>query len=191
MKGQPKIAMPESPSLSSFRQEPIGQILRHHRQLSERQLARLHRHYNSRLIRFAVALGAPDPEAAANDGFLDGIRAHGRGTVTDERAFLAYLYRATRSHVISQCRRRRATPSEIGEADLVTETRADEVIDRLWLATILEQLTDDQRRVLDLRVVQGLTAREAGRRLGRNANAVYQLQHRAESRLRHLVRAAS
>ena len=66
----------------------------------------------------------------------------------------------------------------------------DEVADALssdqveWL---LEPLTDDQRDVLLLRVVAGLSVPEASRVMGKSEGAIRVLQHRAVGALRRRV----
>lgn len=53
-----------------------------------------------------------------------------------------------------------------------------------WVARTLDALTDDQREILRLRVVVGLTAEETAAALGSTAELVRAMQHRALNRLR-------
>ena len=52
------------------------------------------------------------------------------------------------------------------------------------LRAALAALPDDQRQVMLLRLVAGLTPGEVAERLGRSVDAVHALQHRARRRLR-------
>jgi RNA polymerase sigma-70 factor (ECF subfamily) len=55
------------------------------------------------------------------------------------------------------------------------------------LAATLAQLPEDYRTVLVLRVLEGLSAEEAGQRMGRTAGAIRMLQMRALTSLRELI----
>ena len=52
------------------------------------------------------------------------------------------------------------------------------------LKSALEALPDDQRQVMLLRLIAGLTPGEVAERLGRSVDAVHALQHRGRRRLR-------
>ncbi len=56
-----------------------------------------------------------------------------------------------------------------------------------WVRALLAQLPVQQRELLVLRVLSGLSAEETGRMLGMSAGAVRVAQHRALARLRALV----
>ncbi|MDB1087407.1 RNA polymerase sigma factor ShbA [Streptomyces sp. ACA25] len=59
--------------------------------------------------------------------------------------------------------------------------------DAEWARTLLDNLPDNLRRLVLLRVAVGLTAEETGRKLGMSPGAVRVAQHRALSRLRDLA----
>lgn len=171
----------------------VERILRRAAPLSEWEATQIHRVYAGPLARYANRAGANEPEAVANLALFDTFRAHARCPIVDEAAFRAYAYRAARSHTLNEARRRPprpVAPDEIALTDACpsAEAAGRAVVERMWLSDLLGQLTVDQAEVLKLRLVEGLSAEEAGRRLGRAANAIYQLQHRAQRRLRRLAR---
>ncbi|MFQ5595498.1 MAG: sigma-70 family RNA polymerase sigma factor [Anaerolineae bacterium] len=55
------------------------------------------------------------------------------------------------------------------------------------LRKALEVLTEDQRQVIVLRFGEGLTAREVAEIMGKQENAIWQLQHRALNGLRRVL----
>ncbi len=168
--------------------DEIEAILGRADSLDDVDAMRLHRHYFDSLVGYARRQGADDPEGAANLALFDGFRAYGRTAIIDESAFRAYLYRAAKSHLLNQSRRRVPIPADPHDARPHESAGAvDAMVEREWMAGLFRQLPQDHQEVLQLRVVEGLSAEEAGVRLGRAPNAVYQLQHRAQQRLRRLV----
>ena len=74
---------------------------------------------------------------------------------------------------------------ELPEA--VTVDVTDRIGERERVEALLSDLTDDQREVLLLRVVAGLSVEETAQAVGRPAGAVRALQHRALARLRSVL----
>jgi RNA polymerase sigma-70 factor (ECF subfamily) len=72
--------------------------------------------------------------------------------------------------------------AEVHATGATAELQAGERLDALKAA--LAALPDDQRQVMLLRLVAGLTPGEVAERLGRSVDAVHALQHRARRRLR-------
>jgi len=105
---------------------------------------------------------------------------------------LAYLRAAALNLIRDRWRRRWSAGvlSPLEEAWLVADDDADpggRHLDRLWLRGLLERLPADQRRVLDLRIIQGLSRAETAARIGRSEASVRGLQYRAIQALRALV----
>ena len=73
----------------------------------------------------------------------------------------------------------RSAGSPAARAEL-TDAQAD-------LGRALEQLSDDQRLVLVLRFLRGLSHAEVARQLGRSEDATRALQHRALARMRRIL----
>jgi RNA polymerase sigma-70 factor (ECF subfamily) len=99
--------------------------------------------------------------------------------------FAAWLLRVARNSALDHLRAQRTVPfAEVRAAD---DAPAEEGIARERLASLrdaLAALPDDQRQVILLRFVAGLTPAEVAAKLGRSEEAVHALQHRARRRLR-------
>ncbi len=97
--------------------------------------------------------------------------------------FSAFLLRIAHNAAIDSMRTRRAVPFEevrspdLEDADLSRERAGD-------LRAALRTLPDEQREVVILRFVVGLTPRETAARMGRTEDAVHGLQHRGRRSLR-------
>lgn len=137
------------------------------------------------LVRYARASRAPDPEDVVGEVFLRAVR----GLASFEGAeggFRAWMFALTRNLIIDQRRRvaRRRTepvPAEvlaeiapIGDA----EAEAMRALAAEHVRSILAHLTPDQRDVLLLRILGGLTIDDVARVVGKQAAAVKALQAR-------------
>ena len=151
--------------------------------------------YHPRIYRYALArLGSPaDAEDVASETFarvlskLDGFRWKGGG-------FEAWLFRIASNLIVDRARDRakeRATDEAFEDVEATVgflpedSTMANETSREL--RTLLVTLPDDQREILLLRFAGGLDTHEAGAVMGRNANAVRQLQFRALQNLRDMM----
>jgi RNA polymerase sigma-70 factor (ECF subfamily) len=95
--------------------------------------------------------------------------------------FVAWLLRVARNAALDHLRAQRSVPQAEVPASGRTELHAHERLDDLRSA--LEALPFDQRQVMVLRLVAGLTPAEVAERIGRSVDAVHALQHRARRRL--------
>ena len=96
--------------------------------------------------------------------------------------FVAWLLRVSRNAALDHLRAQRSVPLAEVPANSRAELHAHERLDDLRSA--LEALPFDQRQVMVLRLVAGLTPAEVAERIGRSVDAVHALQHRARRRLR-------
>lgn len=137
---------------------------------------------------YVAAQGAQDPDDLTGEVLLHLVRGIDR-FVGDEAAFRSWVFLMAHHRVIDERRRSRRRDEVLrrlplnGAADPVD----GEALDRLWpqeWASRLDRLTDDQRAVLLLRVVAGLSADEVGGILGKEPGAIRVMQHRAVLRLR-------
>jgi len=96
--------------------------------------------------------------------------------------FVAWLLRVARNAALDHLRAQRSVPLAEVPASARSELHAHERLDDLRAA--LETLPADQRHVMVLRLIAGLTPAEVAERLGRSVDAVHALQHRARRRLR-------
>jgi len=97
--------------------------------------------------------------------------------------FASWLYRIALNKMTDraeQLRRERAIerPPEAEEAD------QEEAQDRARIFTLMRELPEDQRRVLELRFGEEKSTREAAEALGRSEGAIKQLQFRGLEKLR-------
>src|SRR4051812_14659673 len=96
--------------------------------------------------------------------------------------FSAWLLRVARNAALDHLRGRRTVPHAFVQPPGDGEMRRRERLAGLTAA--LAALPVDQRQVVVLRLVAGLTPGEVALRLGRSVDAVHALQHRARRRLR-------
>jgi RNA polymerase sigma-70 factor, ECF subfamily len=97
--------------------------------------------------------------------------------------FAAWLLRVARNAALDHLRRERTVPS--AEVHLAGEPAGPHERDRLaGLRTALAALPADQRQVVVLRLLAGLSPGEVADRLDRSVDAVHALQHRGRRRLR-------
>ncbi len=158
---------------------------------SEWAWAAIYRDLAGQIAGYLASRGAADPEDLTSETFLQAARGI-HGFEGDERAFRSWVF--VISHRRLQDARRRAgrrIHEVTGTDDLLTHRAGGDVeleameslaIDEVWAA--LESLTDDQRDVLALRIIGGLTLDETAEVVGKRVGAVKALQHRALVALR-------
>ena len=113
---------------------------------------------------------------------------HVAGRHDDDR-IRAYLAQTARNLLRDRWRHRQYVTVEQGVPDAPgnepdPEAKALDQVDRAALVDALSRLPEEQQLVLRLRLVDGLPAAEVAARMGRTADSVRQLQHRALLRLR-------
>jgi RNA polymerase sigma-70 factor (ECF subfamily) len=100
--------------------------------------------------------------------------------------FSGWLLRLARNVALDHLRKRRATPTEeVFSAD----TRADDAHDSVRsLHTALEALPEEQRSVVVMRHLVGLTPPEIAARMGRSESSIHGLHHRGRRALQEELR---
>jgi RNA polymerase sigma-70 factor, ECF subfamily len=97
--------------------------------------------------------------------------------------FSAWILRVAHNAAIDHMRARRPMPcEEVRSSDIEVDVSGQERFADLRLA--LDALPSEQRDVIMLRFLVGLSPREIAERLGRSEDAVHGLQHRGRRRLR-------
>jgi RNA polymerase sigma-70 factor (ECF subfamily) len=97
--------------------------------------------------------------------------------------FSAWILRVAHNAAIDHVRTRRAVPcEEVRSPDLEAEDVGRERSEALRLA--LATLPEDQRQVLALRFIAGMSPGEIAKKMGRSEDAVHGLQHRGRRTLR-------
>jgi RNA polymerase sigma-70 factor, ECF subfamily len=147
------------------------------------------RHLDGRLVAFARARGADDPEGLADEVLVQMCRSirDFQGNLAQLRA---WVFTIARHRIIDERRRaaRRVDavptePSRLPDAPIVG-VHISEAEQRERVDALLAGLTDDQREIVVLRIVVGLSVEETASVVGRRAGAVRALQHRALRNLR-------
>lgn len=134
--------------------------------------------------------GAEDPDGLANEVFL---AAFGRlaGFEGDEERFRSWLFTIAHRRAVDDRRRRSRRPQAAdGELDESHGPRGDTEADALrqlgtgWVCELAAGLAPDQRDVVLLRMVAGMSVEEVAETLGKAPTAVKALQRRAVGALR-------
>ena len=159
--------------------------------------AALYELYFERIYRYArLKVGdqaeAEDITAAV---FLNAWRAVDRFAPQGENAFLAWLFRLTHNALIDRYRRQRNVGSldAVDESALPLEAHFNPEAMLEWQVTVdelqhaLQALTEEQREVVLLRFVEGLSAREVGEIMGKQEGTVRGMQFRAIEALRRVL----
>lgn len=130
-----------------------------------------------------------DAEDLASQVFVKAFEAlprfrAGQGTVR------SWLFAIAHNLAVSHYRSRRTTQPldslELADGSPSLDERAARQDDLARLRRALASLTDDQRRVIELRLA-GLSGIEIGKAVGKSHAAVKMLQHRALDNLRHAL----
>jgi RNA polymerase sigma-70 factor (ECF subfamily) len=164
------------------------------RQLDQEALASIYNAFSSALFRYAYRL-LGDPEAAediVSETFYRFLRSIGAGG-GPQNHLKAYLYRVVHNLIMDRYRR-----NPITEVDFHSEIQnlADGLEDPAYQAELsiekqavrrnLWKLTDDQRQVIVLKYLEGLSNQEVSEIMGKPIGAIKSLQHRGLNSLRRI-----
>jgi RNA polymerase sigma-70 factor (ECF subfamily) len=123
-------------------------------------------------------------EDLTGDVFTRALRGIG-GYRDQGKPFIAWLYRIAHDRVIDHYRRvdRRPNESDLEDEPIPVQMDMDEGLLRRQAAQALRaaiaELTDDQQQVVILRFMEGQRLETVAEIMGKNANAIKALQHRA------------
>ncbi|MDE3078198.1 MAG: sigma-70 family RNA polymerase sigma factor, partial [Chloroflexota bacterium] len=109
-----------------------------------------------------------------------------------EVPFASWLYRIAHNHLIDYVRRQPKQPSMSVENWSTLEVEADgnnpsDLLDRHTLTAALQQITDDQRRIVVMRIIQGMSIAETAKAIGKSEDSVKQLQSRGLKALKRIL----
>jgi len=149
--------------------------------------------YASQVLGYLTARGVEDPEAAMQEVFLSVLprldTVHG-----GEGGLRTFIFSVAHARMVDDHRRQRRSPAKLPfepELDQREDTSAEnEALQRISPAEVLgllDGLPGDQREVLSLRLVGGLTLEQTAEAMGKSTGAVKQLQRRALLKLRELA----
>jgi RNA polymerase sigma-70 factor (ECF subfamily) len=160
---------------------------------NEAKLASLYEEYYDRIARYAyVRIGdKSDAEDLAGEVFLralESLKSYKERGVPMQ----AWLFRIAHNLVVDYFRKaakRKKVPLETVQIESGTDpaAAAEKNIEIERVTTAMEQLTQEQREVLNLRFFGGLTSKEAGNVLKKNDGAIREMQSAAIRRLRQLL----
>ncbi len=157
----------------------------------------LYRDLAPAVLRYLRARGVPDAEDVLGEVFVRVVRSIRtfEGTEEELRAWVFTIARNTmRDHFRKQSYRRHGRIEDAADAGTLPpdpETVEDVAIGRMEAAGVLamvDELSDDQREVVLLRLVAGLPIGEVAEIIGKTPGAVKALQHRALRTLAHRIR---
>lgn len=146
------------------------------------------------LVGFFRVRGADDPEDLAGEVFHDVARGIG-GFVGNQAGFRSWVFVIAHRRLVDSRRRkgrRREDPQPMDRfAGSWSEQSAEETAMQRFatgeVVRLLAVLTPDQREVLALRVVVGLSLEETARVVGKRVGAVKALQRRAIAAVRREI----
>ncbi|UKA67331.1 sigma-70 family RNA polymerase sigma factor [Arthrobacter sp. FW306-05-C] len=148
--------------------------------------------YASQVLGYLTARGVEDPEAAMQEVFLSVLprlnTVHG-----GEAGLRTFIFSVAHARMVDDYRRQSRTPVKLSfepELDQREDTSAEnEALHRISpreVLGLLDGLPQDQREVLSLRLVGGLSIEQTAEAMDKSAGAVKQLQRRALLKLREL-----
>lgn len=165
--------------------ERFSTLLEDARRGSEAAWAEIYRSLAPAVLGYLRASGAPDPEDAHGEVFLQVARDLG-GFEGDERHFRAWVFTIAHHRLIDARRRVARRPVELtGEPPEPQGEPPDDASERAFarlgaeeIRRIFDTLSPDQRAVLLLRVLGELTVPEVAKALGKRPGAIKGLQRR-------------
>jgi len=148
--------------------------------------------YASQVLGYLTARGVEDPEAAMQEVFLSVLprlaTVHG-----GDAGLRTFIFSVAHARMVDDHRRQRRTPFKLPfepeldhREDASAEKEALQRISPQEVLGLLDGLPQDQREVLSLRLVGGLTVEQTAEAMEKSAGSVKQLQRRALLKLREL-----
>ncbi len=165
-----------------------------------RAVEELVREFQPNLTAYARSRRFPDPDGVVNETLSDGLQNLPSFRGRDRRAFRAYLYRILRRRIVDEYRRSARQPDTVAgfpndlEAKLIDASSSsfdESIVAESTVDEILANLTIEQREVLEMRVLTGLSIKETADLTGRSEAAVKAMHRRALRSLRTVLIAAA
>lgn len=154
----------------------------------------LYQNFAPAVLGYARAQRVPEPEDLTAEVFFQVVRSLGQfeGSESD---FRSWVFVITHRKIIDDSRARKRRPSQPAPHEVI-ESRSssgnveNEALDRLseeYYRVLMVELTADQRDVMLLRILGGLTVPEVAAAIGKRPGAVEALQRRAIAQLRKRI----
>jgi RNA polymerase sigma factor (sigma-70 family) len=153
--------------------------------------ADLYRTFAPAVLGYLRAQRTPEPKDLAAEVFLQVVKSLG-GFDGNESAFRSWIFVIAHRKIIDDSRSRKRRPAEPAAAETIeshasTGNVEDEALNELtevYFKRLMFELTKEQRDVLLLRILGGLTVPEVAAAMGKRPGAVEALQRRALAQLR-------
>jgi len=169
-----------------------AQLLKRAREFDQAALTQVYQSYHAAIYRYIYYyLGdAQTAQDLASDVFCRFLQAlrHGNGPT---RQLQAWLYRVAHNLIVDELYRKHrdhqapvATPGNVFDGAFNLETQVGNAIAIERVRCALLALTDEQRQVVVLKFLQGMSNAETAEITGKTIGAVKALQHRALEALR-------
>lgn len=176
---------------SAMNGEPFESVLAAARSGAEWAWTDLYRTLALAVLGYLRAQSVPEPEDLTAEVFFQVVRSLG-GFDGNESDFRSWVFVIAHRKIIDDSRSRGRRPAEPAPNEVIeslgsTGNVEDEALDELteaYFERLMVELTADQRDVLLLRILGGLTVPEVAAAVGKRAGAVEALQRRALARLR-------
>lgn len=142
---------------------------------------------------YFFARGSAEGEDLASETFLQ-VARDVQTFEGDEEGFRSWVFVIAHRRLIdswrAMSRRPQETPLEESDRDIVGGDSEQEAMDSMSTTEVISalgRLTEDQRTVLALRIIGGLSAEQTAEVLGRRAGAIRALQHRGLLALQKII----
>jgi RNA polymerase sigma factor (sigma-70 family) len=136
------------------------------------------------VLGYLRANGAPDPEDVLSEVFLQAARDIARFE-GEEPGFRSWVFTIAHHRLIDARRHAARRPIELSAEPPEPRARADDAADEALarigadeVQRVLAELSEDQRAVLLLRVIGGLSSEDVAKAVGKRPGAVKALQRR-------------
>lgn len=171
--------------------ESFDAILAAAREGDQRAWTRLYDSLAGGLKAYARMRGADDADDIVGETFLQLARNLTKFDGT-EQGFRSWAFTIAHHRIIDERRRRSRRPAHLELAALPDDpstpaTAEDDALEALELKAamhLLDELTEEQRDVVLMRVLAGMSVAQVAHALGRSSGGVRALQHRAMRALR-------
>jgi len=165
----------------------FSEVLEAARQGDQGAWAELYDAVAAQMLGYLRGHGAGDPEGLLGDAFLQ-LSRNLQTFEGDEAGFRSWAFTVAHHRLIDERRKLARRPQETEypvtepetpRAPADVEAEAIQAVDQSSIEQLLNTLSEDQRDVVLLRVLGGLTTGETAATIGKSEGAVRVLQHRA------------
>jgi RNA polymerase sigma-70 factor, ECF subfamily len=170
----------------------LDKILVRARKLDQEAMAALCGHYYSKILKFMYyRTSVGNAEDLTGEVFLKVMRS----ISSQNGNFEAWIYRIARNVIIDRARYSKARPevaiTDENEKTMTTGRDGTEKIDAAMdIKYALAQVNDEQRELLSLKFIQGLSNDEISEITGKSTGAIRAMQFRALAALREVMKAS-